>query len=527
MKHRYLLSLMILLLCTGSCKKFLDTTPQDFISPVNYYETEVQLTSALAGVYDILGSAYSGTILYRLGFEADEGYYARTSPNVGPQFFNHTAGHSDIAGFWKNFYTGINRANVLLANVNKNQKIDVAIRDQIRGEALFLRAYYYFMLVQNYGGVPLILEPTVSAEDTDVARATDKEVYEQILADMKEAEGLVTPITTLGYGGRVNQSAVRGILARVCLYMAGKPLKDVSKYAEARSWAKKVMDDAQAAHALNPDYSNVFIKYAADQYDIKESIWEVEYWGNRGDAYLETGWTGYVNGPASSNPLTGSGYGGVRATAKLYQTFHAEDLRRDWSIANFTYNATGPAGSKTMITATSAASLYNRTSGKFRREYEVVLPKNGSATPQNFPLLRYSDILLMFAEADNEVNKAPSAEAYNAINMVRKRAFGKLMPGATEPDKFNLSGLDYTAFFEEIVDERARELSFETMRKSDLIRWGIFVTTMNNIGNMLTQHVPTAYYKVRFDNVVDKHVIWPIPTYEMSLNPALVQNPNW
>ncbi len=527
MKRGYLLSLIILLLSTGSCKKFLDTKPQDFISPVNFYDTEAQLMSALTGVYDNLGTAYGGVILYRLGFEADEGYYARTTPNVGPQFYNHTAGHSDIAGFWKNYYVGINRANVLLANVNKNPDININIRNQVRGEALFLRAYYYFMLVQNFGGVPLLLEPTASAEHTDVARATDKEVYEQILADMKEAEALVAPITTLGFGGRVNQSAVRGILARVCLNMAGKPLNDQSKYAEARAWAKKVMDDGQAGHALNPDYSNVFIKYAADQYDIKESIWEVEYWGNRGDAYLETGWTGYVNGPASSNPLTGSGYGGVRATAKLYQTFNAADLRRDWNIANFTYNATGPAGSKTMITATSAASLYNRTSGKFRREYEVVLPKNGSATPQNFPLLRYSDVLLMFAEADNEVNKGPSAEGYNAINMVRKRAFGKLMPGATDVDRFNLSGLDYTGFFEEIVDERARELCFETMRKADLIRWGILVPTMNAVGAQLSQHVPTAYYKVRFDNVVDKHVIWPIPSYELTLNAALVQNPNW
>ena len=179
------------------------------------------------------------------------------------------------------------------------------------------------------------------------------------------------------------------------------------------------MDDG--IHALNPDYAQVFINYAQDKYDIKESILEVEFWGNRGDAYTESGYVGYVNGPFSYNLLTGGGFGGVSVTANYYYKFQTEDLRRDWNIANFKYDATGPSGSKTPITTTSSASLYDRNAAKFRREYEIVTPKNPFFTPENYPLLRYSDVLLMFAEAEYEVNNGPTSAAYNAINLVRKR----------------------------------------------------------------------------------------------------------
>src|SRR5699024_4914982 len=92
-----------------------------------------------------------------------------------------------------------------------------------------------------------------------------------------------------------------GILARVCLYMAGEPVKDVSKYEEARMWAKKVIDDVEANHSLNPSFSQVFINLAQDKYDVNESIWEVEFKGNGSDAFSEEGQVGYVNGPRSTN----------------------------------------------------------------------------------------------------------------------------------------------------------------------------------------------------------------------------------
>src|SRR5690606_4437084 len=117
-----------------------------------------------------------------------------------------------------------------------------------------------------------------------------------------------------------------------------------------------------------------------------------------------------------------------------------------------------------------------RDCGKFRRKYEVVMPKDNQYTPINFPVLRYADVLLMFAEADNYVNGEPSAEAYLAINQVRRRGYG--VPVGTAAPNVDLSGLDQDSFLSVLQDERSRELAFEGLRKSDLIRWGKFTTNM-------------------------------------------------
>ncbi len=423
-----------------SCDSLLNKEPEDFIAPETYYNTEDQLNYALNGVYDILGYTYGQVRLYRMGMECDEGYYTRTTPVTGPQAYDLSSSDATVSSMWTNWYVGINRANVLLENVDKNPEIEQEVRHRIKGEALFLRAYYYFLLVQTFEGVPLILKSPTSLAELQVPRSTVKEVYDQILKDMKEAEPLVAGISTLGFGGRVNKSAVRGILARVCLYMAGYPLKDVSKYAEARDWAKKVMDDSEANHSLNPSYAQVFINYAQDKYDVTESIFEVEYWGNKTDAYQETGYNGYVNGPKTSNATIGSTYGGVRQTSFLYSLYEPGDMRRDWAVASFTYNNT--TGAKSFITSTTITNLFNRDCGKFRREYELVLPKVASATPQNFPVLRYSDVLLMFAEAENEVNGEPTQAAYDAVNLVRLRAWPI---GGIKSLKLENLGANYTS----------------------------------------------------------------------------------
>src|SRR5690606_25371999 len=150
---------------------------------------------------------------------------------------------SSVQSLYGIHWIGIGRANFLLAYVDKNPEIPQEVRDRIRGEALFLRAHYYSLLVRMFGGVPLVLDPVTSPNDVHVPRATAQEVYDQVIKDMKEAEGLVADIQSLGYGGRVNKSAVRGMLARVYLHMAGEPLKDISKYEEARTWTKKIIDE--------------------------------------------------------------------------------------------------------------------------------------------------------------------------------------------------------------------------------------------------------------------------------------------
>lgn len=422
MKNRIILfAILCLALAQAGCERFLETEPQDFISPETSYDTEEALDKALNGVYDMLGNRnlYGGYFLYYCGFDADDGHYSRDSPAVGAHVYNFSSTDVTVYYVWESLYKGISRANMLLEHVDKNPEIDPDFRNRVRGEALCLRAYYYFLLVTLYGDVPLLLGPVVDPDDILIARTDSRRVYEQILQDLTDAEPLVLPIGEIGHGGRISRSAVRGIAARVCLHMAGYPLRDLSKYAEARSWALKVIEDDAFRHELNPDYADVFIRYARDLYDPKESIWEVEFYGTDSSIYEETTMNGRYTGPTSNSTKIGKCLGMVYATGTLwdrYPTDDALDTRKAWNIAGFSYNLDG---TKKMLTGKSYPSLFYRFAGKFRREYWPH-PESDN-TSINFPLLRYSDVLLMFAEAENALN-GPTEAAVEAVRQVRRRA---------------------------------------------------------------------------------------------------------
>ncbi|MGN7720221.1 RagB/SusD family nutrient uptake outer membrane protein [Chitinophaga sp. 22620] len=426
MNIRYFIILGFIILASGSCNSFLDTKPKDALFPGNYYKTPQELDYALTSVYHTLGTdgLYGNNVLYLLGWSADEGFMNRSSIATGAFRLNHTTGDSYVTAFWRELYNGINRANNLLENVDNNQSIDVAKRRTVRGEALFLRAYYYFLLVQNYGGVPLKLESSKSPTDVHIEKASVKAVYDQVIKDMTEAEGLVQDISTFGFGGRISKSAVRGILMRVNLYMAGYPLKETARYQEVINWGKKIMEDGSAGHAMNPSFSDIFITMAQEKYEIKESIWEAEFSGNGTDVYVETGRNGWINGIATPNTNTGRSDGYMFYTARLYNSYEPGDLRKYWCIPHFNYAALPAAsGTKTLISEiTSEATKYGRTPGKFRREFETLIPKMATRSPINVPLLRYTDVLMMYAEALNEV-QGPVAEAVNIVNSVRRRSW--------------------------------------------------------------------------------------------------------
>jgi len=502
-----------------SCSNFLDTKPTDSLSPDFYYKTEDELNNALTGVYDVLGQAsvYGDAMFNQLGAASDESYYARNNQSTGPMVLNYDASDINVRDLWRSLYQGIQRANLLLANIDKPE-MDETKRNAVKGEVLFLRGYYHFLLVSNWGDVPLITEVTSSVNDTDIPRTPAKDVYTQIISDMETAEGLVKNISDIGFSGRVSKTAVQGILARVNLYMAGYPVQDVSKYADALSWAKKVVSGVDGAHSLNPDYKQIFINYAQDKYDINESIWEVEFWGNRiGNAYQESGRVGNTNGILCGDMNEGYSYGFIGATPKLFNLYEATDSRRDWAIAPYKYVA-----QTSEKLNWKPEEIFQRNMGKFRREYELI-EKQKNFTPQNFPILRYADVLLMLAEAENEVN-GPSDLAHDMINQVRTRA--NATPFTASNNNRFTNKEDFRA---EIQDERARELCFEALRIPDLRRWGIYVSEMKEVAAEITSDAPAGfkYSAIAGNNMGERHILFPIPLYEMSLNKALVQNKGW
>lgn len=529
MKNTFLIFVLFTTIAGTSCSKYLDTQPRDFTPPEDYFNTATELNAALTGVYDALGQdgTFSRNLVIELAHGSDEGFLKRdvVTVNTTPMVYLHTPADPVVTAAWRQLYVGINRANYLLENINKPE-MDEAERSIIRGEALFLRAFMYFQLAHHFGEVPLILTPTVDGNIVDNTKSPLAELYAHILSDMTEAESLVRTYTQNGFPGRISKSAAQGVLARVCLKMAGEPLRDVAKYADAKMWAEKVI--ASGIHTLHPSYQQIFINQSQDLYDTqaRESIWEIEFSGNNITGPDREGGR-WANHLALRNTIMerGYGYATVGSTATLYRKYESGDHRRDWNIATFRYLTGASSIGLGDTVAFAPSAIHERDIGKWRRYLELVTPRGQDWGPTNFPVLRYADVLLMYAEAAAGLGESVDAgsEAYRYFNLVRRRAYGYSAADNVPAE------VEKVPTVQEIRDERARELCFEGLRKFDLIRWGSFLQTMRSVGQDINTNAPAnlRYAVMGYNNVAPRHVLMPIPSQELSLNKAMRQNPLW
>ncbi|MCK0146481.1 RagB/SusD family nutrient uptake outer membrane protein [Arenibacter sp. F26102] len=531
---KYILSIHIILVgLLTSCVK-LDTEPTDMASSLTYFSNETEVEYALNGIYDKIGSNYifgGGDCLSTMFDVTDQAW---RSTSVSITSYDYPASDVRVSIIWRELYIGIERANILLKNID-DADMEQDAKNVVIGEAKFLRAFYYFMLVQNYGAVPLKTEPTQSANDVYFERTNASEVYDFIYAEMVEAESLVNPITDYSYAERVTKSAVQGILARVSLYRAGflnrkdKSAEQIQEYYEnALFWAEKVINSG--LHDLNPDYAQVFINLIQDQYETQESIFEIGHFTDGASGVFGTAEIGDLgNNNGIAQRILEYGYSGAqyRITAKLYNAFEYndqyQDTRRDWCIASYRFvrDSNPPVKeywSEVYVgTSEDPNRVVNRNIGKFRREYELQEDKIKNYNSTNNPLLRFSDVLLMAAEAENELN-GPTPKAHEYLNRVRNRA------QVSEIE--NISSKE--AFLDILQDERYTELCFEGFRRMDLIRWGILVEEMremvdyNNANNLAY-----SVYNRSGLNISEKDYYLPIPVRELSLDPLLTQNPGW
>lgn len=506
----------------------LDTTPQNFITPEEFYNTQDDLEAALRGVYASLAdnALYGMNIPARLGLAGEIGYeyYDYDRSSVG--FYDVSSTDALILAYWRSCYTGINRANMLLENVDRPQ-MDDKVRARIKAEARFLRAYYHFMLVTRFWNIPVILQSAKDGyrESVQIAQSPMRDTYLTIISEMEAAAPDLADAASLEGGGTLSQSAAYGILARVALYMAGQPLEEPGMYAKAKEYAERVI--GQGFHRLNPSYEELFVNMIQDRYDIRETIFEIEFWGNNQSTYKNTaGQIGRINGISAFTSLSeiGASNGALRASGYFYNLYEPEDLRRDWTIATYYYNGN--------VTPTDCGTnIWRRCCGKFRRDRELTSPKDNNYTPINFPVLRYSDVLLMWAEAaaaDLSSSAAEIEQAYEYVNMVRRRGYG-LDPN-TPAEGVDLENSGAFLLLDDIREERARELGFESLRKDDLIRWGILYEQMTSVGAMINPSYTSEYYvraRIYYGNASRRHVVWPIPSYEMGVNRKLVQNPGF
>ncbi|MEG2101035.1 MAG: RagB/SusD family nutrient uptake outer membrane protein, partial [Flavobacterium sp.] len=396
----FLLSAGLLVSCTE-----LEVTPTSFVTEDNYFKTQDDAIASVTAVYASLSldpgeQSLFGRNLYFLTDMASD-YAAAGVSATNPQVralssLTHDATSDRVQVAWRQIYAGINRANVSIDNISKVSGSEV-VKTRLINESKFIRALLYFQAVRLWGAVPIVLhEPTsIQLQSLKANRAPVEEVYAQIIADLKDAESL-PPTYPASDAGRVTSGAAKAILAKVYLTRKDWP--------NAVLKAREVVNGGYG-YALFENFQDIFTKTKKNG---KEHIFSVQFEpnqagnGSSGSTFQATSFTGFTaTEPADI----------ISDVALFYDIYAAGDTRRDVSYAKQLPNpATG--------------TLYTFPKPIFKKYLDLTNLATPGNVAINFPVIRYADILLSLAEAINEQG-TPTPEAYELINQVRRRAFGK------------------------------------------------------------------------------------------------------
>ena len=595
-KFNILIAMLVCLNICG-CSDFLEEDPKGKLTTDNFYNSESDARQAINGVYRRLSDSWV------------TGYNIKQIPNdllkraswdeaSGLSNFTYGSENTYIAGMWQNHYAVIKDCNSVIDNVTANKE-KINNWERYVGQAHGIRAFLYFDLVRWFGDVPLVLTDTKSLDGLEVTRTPQKEEFRQIIEDFEYciSHTMDKGDTSKGYQyGRLTKDACHGFLAKVYLWLGSVAQRD----------GKEILGNAADNFEKSLEHSSAVIQggryklvdYYPDVFNAKtrdkapdEVLWCVQ--GLTGD---DTGtWTGMMFGIRGNQNLGGS-WDNISSSDYHRMMYEPSDsIRRLWNCPRMTIQDDGTLwgwdykmywdtrGDQKLSEATENNNWLQWSIGKFRR-YPLADPSSYNYT--NFgmdePLLRYADVLLMYAEAYNEVNHAPGdyrpssgmdmsgisiQSAYDAVNLVRKRsrianegimhqdvlprklitdyatevdecvpdwkpgAYGYIYDGVRTAWEYNRYGDDYTAFRTEILNERARELVAEsTDRWCDLVRRGILVKQMqawrqynpfisNTEREITTPGAP--------ENIQSRNMLLPVPLSEIDVNKNLTQNPGY
>ncbi|TDO22794.1 RagB/SusD family nutrient uptake outer membrane protein [Pedobacter duraquae] len=501
MKTKFINSALLVLaigaISITSCKKVLDYKSDSSSSADVVFESTTSTNAAVIGVYNKLigDNGYGNRISSLFPLSADDfktsGSYS-SADRRGISMYGASSDNSDLYNPFVQLYSGIERANLCIkfiptSNVYTNGSAgEKALMQRYYGEALALRALFFYELIRNWGDVPASFVPAADAATLYGPNVDHDKTYERIIADLKIAEDMVPWRSAIAdYGSfRFTKGAIKGLRARIALARGGYSLKisnhTMTRNADYLTYYKIAFDECldimghRGDHTLNPVYENVFksLHTISRLDDAHELMFEVAAYGSNSSTDSKLG---YYNGMRFNSASSfGQGGGGINAIPTYFYEFdQSKDCRRDVTIGVFEINA----NSKKILNATSAL-----TDGKFRKSWTAF---NNSSSAQtfaiNWPILRFADVLLMYAEADNEINNGPSGAAQAALVEVQKRAYA----GFETSTPVNPTTKD--GFFNAIVKERLLEFGGEGIRKYDLIRWNLMKTKFDETRDKLRQ----------------------------------------
>lgn len=521
----------LLVITFGSCKKFLDKQPTTEFGPDYVFSDVPSTLHALAGVYaQLAGDQGYGKVL-SLYFPVDnDETQGPTSANDNARRdisrYIATPGNTEITNPFLQCFRGIEYANICIDNIPKmtlfssgstNEKAQLR---RMLGEALTLRAQFYFEAIKNWGDLPAHFQQSsvLAASNPFPSRVNRDTLYGQLIVDLKQAEDLIPwigEVTGIGdqMDERITKGTVKGLRARIALFRGGYSLRNESmqmerradylaSYQIARDECADIMASGQ--HSLNPSFKSLW-KDQVDAHAVNDPQNELMFQvGSIGGNATADSKLGYYNGPTVGS----FGNKSINILPTYFYLFDSTDLRRDVTCIPYTVQADG-------ITKTGVG-ISAIVDGKYRRDWitnPVILPTNAiQYFGLKWQILRYSDVLLMFAEAENELN-GPTTAAYDAINKVRRRGYGKPINSTSSID---IAGLSKSSFFDAIVKERSLELGGEGIRKYDLIRWNLLGVKINATkANLLLMQAGTAPYNglplsmyYRNNSTADDGTLW-------------------
>ena len=478
-----------LMITINSCSdNFVQEAPEYSIDSENYFNSEDDYYKALVGAYDLLQPTYQNVIVGEIA--SDNTLCGGESPTdvIGWQQIDdmiHTPVNSNLRDIWGFMFSGVQRCNYFM---EYKDKTDFDGREAMIGEIRFLRAYYHFELVKWFGGIPLKIDERFQlGDELNISRSSVDEVYAQIEADLIAAAAVLPDVPL--QQGRATKGAALSLLGKAYLYQ--------EKFTEAASTLDEVINSG--VYVLADNYNSIFEHEGENG---PESVFEVQYTDLEGAGFgclqcsegnVAVGFSGVRS---YDGPLFSSGFSFNVPTAEAASIYSPGDHRLGVTILDIVaWSDTAGAG----------YSTGNEHTGYFNRKY---IPRKRSenaqndlnlTNPNNYRAIRYSDVLLMAAEANNR-GGISDAKAQDYLNQVRRRAF------TDENHDITLSGADLT---EAIYHERRLELFGEGHRFFDLVRTGKAASVIDGF-------------------VVGKHEVFPIPLEEINFSAGnWSQNPNY
>lgn len=500
MNMRNFIILLGFMIGVTSCS--LDTIPTDKYIESNFWQTPEQIEAGLTACYTTMRSTYlyggnASAILSELLTPNAYCYNNEMGYGTIVNGLLNSANASIVNSKWGACYEGIGRTNTFLEKIKNSEVINEDKKFQMEAEAKFLRAFYYFELINYYGAVPLILESPNILTQSSLPRTPQKDILEQILKDLKEAAAILPAQYAASTDlGRPTSGAAFALCSRVCLYN--------SMWKEAEEFARLVIQSGK--YTLYPDYKEIFSR---DNENNSEVIFDIQF--------LNPDYTHGLD-------LVMRQYNTIAPLLDLVKAYEMKDGSKyndskplyEGRDPRFYATIAYPGGQYMGVTVTNDRFKFTGYTYKKFTVYDEEYAPEYDWNDINYIIIRYADILLSFAEARNEQLAIPDKEVYDAINLVRNRKtvempsldFGK---GYTKDEMREL-----------IRHERRIELAGEGTYYHDIIRWKIAEKVMN--GEVYKYDGSFAEKRV-FEQ---KNYLWPIPEVEFKENPNLLpNNPGW